>query len=326
MRPTGEIGKIAKDFLSRFPTIPSRRIARWINEKHPEYSIEVARTSVRYYRGQKGVESRVGTGEFYDQNYDLPLPSTYDSSDFRIKESGVLILADLQIPFHDLQAIKATLKWGKDYSEKHHKVTAVLLDGDMLDLYQLSVFSKDPRERNIKEEFEDFKDILETIMETFPGAKIYYKYGNHEERFDHYIYRHAEQLGFLETFNLETALDLKKYGVTVIKDKRIIKIGHLNVVHGHEFRGGLIASVNPARTFFLRAKAPTLGGDRHMTSEHSGRTIDGKLITCWSIGCLSDLKPRYMPMNEWNHGFAFVRNDGKNFRVLNLRIEAGIVY
>ena len=149
----------------------------------------------------------------------------------------------------------------------------------------LSVYAKDPRERSIADEIEDAKDFLDTLKEEF-GVPIYWKFGNHEERFDHYIYRNADQLGFVKKFTLEAVMDLEKYNCTVIKDKRIIKIGHLNVIHGHEFGMGFLAPVNPARTFFLRAKAPTIGGDKHTTSEHSGRTINRKLITCWSIGCL----------------------------------------
>lgn len=323
-----ELGEIVKDYLVRFPNIQSRRIAKWINEQHPEYSVEVARSRVRYYRGQSGVADRnkLGDDRFINQNYDLPIPSTYDSSNFIIKERGVLILADIQMRFHDNKAISATIDWAKDRQKKDKDIEAVLLNGDVLDCYQLSKFSRDPRESNIQEELNDCTDFLETIKEEL-GVPIYWKYGNHEERFEHYVYRQAKELAFLEGFvDLETHLDLKKYNCKVIKDKRVVKIGHLNVIHGHEYRGGISDPVNPARTYFLKAKAPTLGADKHKTSEHSGRTIDGKLITCWSIGCLCDLKPRYMPLNEWNHGFGFVHNNDDIFRVLNLRIENGVVY
>jgi len=282
---------------------------------------------VRYYRGAHGASKRGGlaTDEFIEQAYDLPVPSTYDSSDFVIPEKTVLVFSDHQFPFQDNVAIKTSIDWAKAYHKKHHKIEAVLINGDGLDMYQLSKFARDPRERDAATEIEDFRDYLQVLQEEF-AVPIYYKYGNHEERFDTYIYTHAKEFAGIETFNLATLLRLDKYNCTPIKDKRIIKIGHLNVVHGHEFKGGIIAPVAPARTFFLRAKAATIGGHHHTTSEHSGRAIDGKLITCWSTGCLCDLKPRYQPMNEWNHGFALVRNEGDIFRVLNLRIEKGEVY
>ena len=321
-----ELSALVKDYLRKYPAIPSRRIARWINEGNPQFDVERVRGIVRYYRGANGTRDREHlTDEFLEQPYDLPIASVYDSSDFIIPEKNVLVISDLQIPFHDIIAIKTVIEWAKDYSERHHKIEAILLNGDVMDCYQLSAFSRDPRERNIKEEVEDCKDFLAMLKEEF-DVPLYFKFGNHEERFERYLYQHAEELAWLEEFTLEAVLRLKDFNCTVIRDKRIIKVGHLNVVHGHEFRGGIINPVNPARTFFLRAKAPTLGGDRHTTSEHSGRTIDGKLITCWSVGCLCQLKPKYMPINEWNSGFAVVRVEGETFRVLNLRIENGVVY
>lgn len=316
-----DLAEVIKDYLSRYPTIPSRRIARWISEKKG-LDLENVRTAVRYHRGQQGIKSRVQNPEekFFEQPYDLPTASTYDASDFVIPEKTVLILSDLQIPFHDIRAIKTAIDWAKSYSTKHHKIEAVLLNGDVLDCYQLSTFSRDPRERSIKEEIEDTKDVLQMLSEEF-GSPIYFKFGNHEERYERYLYQHAKDLAGLSSLE-----EFFENDATIIKDKRIIKIGHLNIIHGHEFRGGISTPVNPARTYFLRAKAPTLGGDKHLTSEHSGRTIDGKLITCWSTGCLCDLKPKYMPLNEWNHGFALVRNEEDTFRVLNLRIENGVVY
>lgn len=322
-----EIGEIVKDFLRKHPETPSRTIARWINSRYPKIEIEDVRSLIRYYRGKSGAEHRLklDTQEFINQNYDLPLPSEYDSSDFRISENGVWILSDIQFPFHDTRAVISTLDWGRNRRDKHDDLKAILLNGDILDCYQLSTFSRDPRERNIQNEIDDCHDFIEVLKDEFQ-VPIYWKFGNHEERFERYLYQNANELAWLRKMNLEKYLELEKFQAKIIKDKRIIKIGHLHVIHGHEFRGGMISPVNPARTLFLRAKEPTLAGDKHMTSEHSGRTIGGKLITCWSIGCLCQLKPKYMPINEWNHGFAFVNNNGEMFRVLNLRIENGIVY
>ena len=49
--------------------------------------------------------------------------------------------------------------------------------------------------------------------------------------------------------------------------------------------------------------------------------LDGKVVTTWSTGCLSELHPGYMPVNKWNHGFAVIRVDENgDFEVDNLRI------
>ena len=51
------------------------------------------------------------------------------------------------------------------------------------------------------------------------------------------------------------------------------------------------------------------------------------LLACWSFGCLSDLHPKWMPLNKWNHGFSFVELDKTGaFSVENLRIVDGAIW
>lgn len=113
-------------------------------------------------------------------------------------------------------------------------------------------------------------------------------------------------------------------GIEVIKDKRIVKAGKLNLLHGHEFQSGVIAPVNVARGVFLRAKTNTLVGHSHVTSEHTERDLNGDIVTCWSTGCLCELTPEYARINKYNHGFAhvLVNKDG-GFNVKNMRIIKG---
>jgi hypothetical protein len=58
----------------------------------------------------------------------------------------------------------------------------------------------------------------------------------------------------------------------------------------------------------------------HQTSEHTEPTISGEIITCWSVGCLCNLHPEYMPLNKWNHGFAEIYNEDGFFNVKNRKI------
>ena len=57
---------------------------------------------------------------------------------------------------------------------------------------------------------------------------------------------------------------------------------------------------------FLKAKTSCFQGHNHQTSEHTEPTLTGKMVTTWSLGCLCELHPAYMPLNRWNHGFAIV--------------------
>jgi hypothetical protein len=133
----------------------------------------------------------------------------------------------------------------------------------------------------------------------------------------------AGELDGVEEFNLENIIKARAEGVEVIGEKRIIKAGDLNIVHGHEFGGSVFSPVNIARGLFLRAKVSAMQGHNHQTSEHTESNMNGGITTTFSTGCLCELHPAYLPINKWNHGFAMVDIDGKNFEVRNKRIYKG---
>jgi hypothetical protein len=133
----------------------------------------------------------------------------------------------------------------------------------------------------------------------------------------------AGELEGVDEFNLENIIKARAEGIEVIGDKRIIKAGGLNVIHGHEFPNAGFGPVNIARGLFNKGKASALQGHNHQTSEHTEPDMNGKIITTFSVGCLCELHPAYMPLNKWNHGFAMVDIDGENFEVRNKRIYKG---
>jgi hypothetical protein len=141
-----------------------------------------------------------------------------------------------------------------------------------------------------------------------------------------FLMRHAAAIFDIPEIHLGALLRLKDFGVEHVTERRVIHLGRLNVIHGHEYPGGASSPVNPARGLALKAKAVALCGHHHMTSEHHGATITGKPQGTWSIGCLCQLNPPYMPLNNWNQGFALVDVDGTGeFSVRNHRIFNGAV-
>lgn len=224
-----------------------------------------------------------------------------------------LILSDLHFPYHNIRAITESLNYGIAKG-----IDAILINGDGMDCYLLSKFNPDPRMRNVGEEldaFGQFLDICRSIAPTF------YKLGNHEERLEHYLIRNAPVLLGIPDFDLETLLKCGERKIEVIKDQRIIYIGHLPVLHGHEVKLISVA-VNPARSLFLKTKKTALCGHLHRTSQHNESALDGKLISTWSTGHLGEAHPKYARINSWNWGCARVEvnNDG-DFEVINLRIN-----
>lgn len=210
-----------------------------------------------------------------------------------------LILQDLHIPYHNKKALMAAIEYGKA-----RDANLILLNGDIVDFFAISFWEKDPRKRDLAGEIKTVRAFISSLRETFPKADIVYKLGNHEERWERYFFVKAPELLDIPEFDIESILSLRSN--ELIRNREPIALGDLNVIHGHEYRFAISNPVNPARGLFLRAKAMALCGHFHQSSYHSEKTVEEKNLATWSTGCLCDLHPDYRPMNNWNHGFAFV--------------------
>jgi predicted phosphodiesterase len=231
-----------------------------------------------------------------------------------------LIMADLHIPYHNIRAISELMNYGIKKNIK-----AILINGDMLDCFMLSKFQPDPRKRSFKDELESGKMFLDQLIK-WTGAKIFLKLGNHEERLEKMLIIKAPELLDVADFELNILLRLGEKNIEYIKDKRIVHIGKLPILHGHELNIRS-AVVNPARTLFLRTHHTSAMAHLHITSQHNEQSLDGKIISTWSAGHLSDPHPHYAPINKWNHGGMRIEvsKDG-DFEVINLRLINNKIY
>jgi len=227
---------------------------------------------------------------------------------------NILVLSDVHIPYHHIPAIDEAVNYGIT-----KKIDAILLNGDILDCYQLSRFQPDPRHRNFGQEIIAFQQFIKTLQVIFHNVPIFYKLGNHEERYEKVmITRCAEFLG-IPSFEFENVLGCKELGIEIIKDQRIIYAGKLVVVHGHEMNMKSI-NVNPARSLFLKSHVSSLCSHLHRTSSHTEPSLHED-ITCWSTGHLGESHPKYARINKWNHGIARIEKDEDgNFEVININL------
>lgn len=331
--------EIITKLLREFPKAATQTLARVALKDHPSVfkNLQSTRMAIRKVRGAAGVELRDRTslkdlGQFEplkapgDPFPKLPQGKTHfeDWQPFVIDgPARALILADTHIPYHDREAIITAVKWGKA-----RDVDTVILNGDIADFFSVSFWEKDPRKRRFADELQVVKSFMAELRSQFPKARIVYKIGNHEERWERYMFVKAPELLGVPEFEIKTLLGLEAIGIKdVIGDKRPLRLGHLNILHGHEYRFAISNPVNPARGLFLRTKAYAMCGHFHQSSQHSDRSVEQKNIGTWSTGCLCDLHPDFLPLNNWNHGFAFVEveADGK-FQVQNKFIAGGKVY
>jgi predicted phosphodiesterase len=154
---------------------------------------------------------------------DLPPSQESDYKPFKLptNHNDILLLSDIHVPYHNIQALTLALKYGLE-----HEVNTILLNGDIIDFYAISRFEKDPRKRNFGHEVLMTRQFLATLRKLFPNAAIYYKCGNHDVRYDHYIMRNAPDLLGMDEFNFESLMKLDELNITFIPDKQIIHAGN----------------------------------------------------------------------------------------------------
>lgn len=313
--------------------LPTLKIARIMyNENRLLFAnVEDARGVLRYIEGKSGTAKKlhVAKTEFCKDEprpknpYKLPDSDEVEYTPFEIKgHKRLSVFSDIHVPYHNIEALTAAITYCKK-----EKPDALLLNGDTIDCHRLSRFIKDPKKRNFKQELDIFKALIESF-EKHLKCKIYFKVGNHEARYQHFLYEKASEIAGIEEFEFENIIKARAKGIDFISDKQLIKINELFGIHGHEYIGGISAPVNPARGLFLRGKVSCFQGHNHQSSEHTEPTMSGKMITTWSSGCLCELHPEYMPLNKWNHGFMLIDIDsnGTEYEVRNKRISKGKVY
>ena len=306
--------------------MPALKLARILyNENKLLFKdVESARGILRNIEGKAGKNETKVTHpapERPKNPYSLPKSEaeTYEPFVMPFHER-VFIMNDIHLPYHDEKALTAAIEYGLSC-----KPNAVFLNGDIIDFHQLSYFEKDPRKRGFAYELDVFADFMEKLNKLFKNIPIYYKFGNHEERYDKFLFQKAKELVGVEEFELESIIK-RRAKCIVIRDKRIVMNNGIPYIHGHEYGRGVFSPVNAARGLFMQTKHSAVKGDCHTTSEHTEPDIMGKIMTTYSIGALCGLTPKWLPLNKWNHGCAMQYNkkDG-TYSLVNKRIFKGKV-
>jgi predicted phosphodiesterase len=307
--------------------MPTLTLARIMYNENIELFINVdaARSVLRYLEGKRGEKDKkcIKNKDFIMHEerpknpWKLPESDEAKYEPYILKAKKLAVLSDIHVPYHSISALECALD--KIYEEKPD---CILLNGDTVDFYGLSRFQKDPRKRSVAHELQALNEFLDVLQQF--KAKIIYKLGNHDERYEHYLMHKAPELLGIQEFEFKNLLKAGERKMDVVGEKRIIKANKLNIIHGHEYPS-VFSPVNIARGLYMKGKVSAMQGHNHQTSEHTETDMNGKSVTTWSLGCLSELNPAYMPLNKWNHGFAIVdlSENGEDFHVKNYRIHKG---
>ena len=322
--------EIILEYLANFPESPSKTLAKKIYSDHPTFSsFEAVYGRVRYYRGQLGTQHRKN---LKDKTFQKELKIEYTMKEKFLPESyanrretfvfptgckTLGIIGDVHIPYQDNDAIEVAFT-----KMEEEGIDSLYINGDLLDFYQLSFHEKDPRMVHFKQEIEAGRQFLDYCRSRFPNIPIYLIPGNHENRFERYLRVKASELLDMDEFRLDVLLHVAEYGVQYIPFRSKVVFGDFLIEHGDKIPGA--GGVVPARTALMRLKTNCLINHFHKSSQSSQRvygTGESTTIRAYSLGCLCELAPDYMEINEWNHGFAILTKIDNLVSVNNYKIE-----
>ena len=330
--------EIVHEYLEKFPEAPSKTLARKIYNENTGFfsSFESAYSRVRYYRGQQGKRQRESMDNGSNKNFKKELKTKVTQTKLFLPESHTKVrnkftfptgcmrlgvFGDVHIPFHDNTALETMF-----IKFEEENVDSILINGDLLDFYQLSFHEKDPRVIHFKDEIEAGKEFLAYLRDRFPGIPIYYITGNHENRFERYLRIKASELLDMDEFRLDVILHVAEYRIEFIPFRSKVVFGDYTIEHGDKIPGA--GGVVPARTLLMRLKSNSIVNHFHKSSESSQRVYgvgEPTSIKAYSLGCMCDLAPEYMEINEWNHGFAILKRIKDKVSVTNYKIEGNII-
>jgi len=318
------ITDMARRLCKRHPDAPARTLARRLmRESNGALTIEQARKRISRQFGVNGVKNRKQVKSVSPrpqrqagEQRAMPKSMAEPWSPHVINVLGpVGIISDVHVPYHSEIAVAAAVRHLKDQN-----LSALLLNGDIADFYAISRYMKDPSQRDFKGELDAVRAFIEWLRQEFPKIPIVYKLGNHEERWQAWLWEHATEISDDPRMSLRAWLNLDTHGVTLVEDKRPVMLGKLPVLHGHELHGGS-SSVNVARGAYMRTLSTCLVGHSHRTSNHAESDMWHRETATWSTGCLCDLRPDYARINRWNWGFAMATvHEGDAFDVQNFRV------
>ena len=230
-----------------------------------------------------------------------------------IKKIG--ILSDIHVPFHSVEAVVCAIKHLRDQN-----IDCLYLNGDTFDFYSISRHEKEKDLRDFPKEIEMCRNFLQKLRDIFPTIPIYFKAGNHENRYQRYLNEQAEEFAQLHEMQFDKFFRLDVLDFIFVPDWQGMEMGDLLVCHGHELMAG---GMNPSQSTFNKTFCNTLIGHVHRSTSTIKKNGFKQYIHTYSTGCLTQLSPKYYPFAQHNHGMAVVTIENGKSKVDNIIIKDG---
>ncbi len=237
-----------------------------------------------------------------------------------MKPQKVLVIPDLQAPYHDKKSLEAVLKYVSEHWWDIMVQLGDFADWDFISRWTAENARKIEGKRFIKE-YEMLNALLDQIQKAVrnknPNCKMVILQGNHDYRVEVVMDKTPMYAGMLE---METNLRLKERNIEYWKyweHKKPYKLGKAYFIHG-QYIGN-----NHAKKTAENFHRNVFYGHTHDRMGYTKTTVGDDSVYCESLGTLSRRDLEYMgkkPSN-WMQCFAvfhFRENGGFNHYVTNI--------
>lgn len=223
-----------------------------------------------------------------------------------------VVISDIHYPYQDEEAIKAFLRF-----IKANPVDTVIMNGDILDMYDCSSFDKNPdRINSLQEELNLATKFFGKLRKILPDAEIVFIRGNHEYRLERYLMKHPE-LFSLDALKLPNLLRLRDFNIGY--EPKAFKLGSLKITHGSIVRK---FSGYTAHAELDKNDCSGISGHTHRGGAYFKQTPSRYLA--WYEGfCLCDIHPEYVENPNWQQGFLYGYINKDSFAINPIPIVDG---
>lgn len=223
-----------------------------------------------------------------------------------------IVLSDIHFPYEDKECLNAVYKF-----LKQNEVNTIILNGDILDMYDVSSFDKDPNRINsLQKELNLAYKFFKKLRELSPKSEIVYIKGNHEDRLERYLKKHPE-LFSLDALKLPNLLRLSDFNIGY--EPKAYKLGSLKIYHGSIVRK---FSGYSAKAELERNDCSGISGHVHRLGVHYKKT-PSRYLAWYEGGCLCDIEPEYVDNPDWQQGFLYGYIDKDSFAITPIPIVDG---
>lgn len=216
----------------------------------------------------------------------------------------VVVTGDWQAPYHHAGAIDAFITF-----LGHFQPHALILNGDIIDCFALSKYPRHPtlqRGKPFVDEVKVVRKLLSRCRRAAPRAEITLVGGNHEQRFEKYLAKNAEE--FAGMFTLKDALGLDSLKIKWVGfDINENWIDYRGLLIGH-FAKAQKWSAYTAKNLMDELGRSFVQSHTHKVGWHTRTYLDREEYGL-EIGCMASREAVYATRTHWSLGFLIVYFD-----------------